>query len=63
MRYPTSRNNFNKILDSYMNYVALYKLFNGGSTKGVTSFGTFYWRFTYYVRYENSANEQLTRGL
>jgi|GEM_PF-1744983 len=54
MHYETSRQNFNRILESYLNYVSLYKLFNNGSIKGVTPFGTFYWRFTYYVRYEGS---------
>ncbi len=53
MHYETSRNNFNKILESYLNYVSLYKLLNNGSIKGVTPFPVFYWRFTYYVRYEN----------
>lgn len=60
--YESSRNNFNKLLESYNNYVALYKLFNNGSSKGATPFGVFYMRFTYYVRYEVSQSEPMTRG-
>ena len=54
--YGTSRQHFNKVLEAYLNYVALYKLFNGGKVQGVTPFNVFYWRMTYYVRYENSEN-------
>ena len=62
MQYESTRHNFNKLLESYKNYVALYKLFNNGSTRGVTPFGVFYMRFTYYVRYESTTPENLTRG-
>jgi hypothetical protein len=55
-QYGTSRQHFNKILEAYLNYVALYKLFNSGSIKGVTPFNVFYWRMTYHIRYENSEN-------
>lgn len=51
-QYGTSRKNFNKVLDAYLNYVALYKLFNNGQIIGVTPFHVFYLRMTYYVRYE-----------
>ena len=56
MQYGTSRHHFNKVLEAYMNYVALYKLFNGGKAQGVTPFNEFYWRMTYLVRYENVEN-------
>ncbi len=46
LQYEQRRENFNKILESYLDYVALYKLFNKGSTKGVTPFNIFYWRMT-----------------
>jgi 1-acyl-sn-glycerol-3-phosphate acyltransferase len=54
--YGASRQQFTKVLEAYLNYVALYKLFNGGSIEGVTPFNVFYWRMTYHVRYENSEN-------
>lgn len=55
-QYGVSRQHFNKILEAYLNYVALYKLFNAGKIEGVTPFNVFYWRMTYYVRYENNEN-------
>lgn len=54
--YGTSRQHFNKVLEAYLNYVALYKLFNNGQITGVTPFNVFYWRMTYYVRYDSSEN-------
>lgn len=56
MQYGTSRQHFNKVLEAYLNYVALYKLFNNGKVQGVTPFNVFYWRMTYHVRYESSEN-------
>ena len=50
--FDTNRENFDLIVESYLNYAALYKLINNGSLKGVTSFETFYWRFTYFVKYQ-----------
>lgn len=49
--YNHSRENFNKILDSYLSYVALYKLCNQGSVEGMTPFEEFYWRLTYLHPY------------
>jgi hypothetical protein len=46
MQYEQRRENFNKILEAYLDYVALFKLFNKGSIKGVTPFYIFYWRMT-----------------
>ena len=57
--YESSRHQFNKVLDAYLSYVSLYKLFNNGDVKGVTPFNVFYWRMTYLVRYDNS--DSLTR--
>ncbi len=47
LQYEQRRENFNKVLEAYLDYVSLYKLFNKGSTKGVTSFEAFYWRMTF----------------
>jgi hypothetical protein len=58
--YSSSRVHFTAITEAYKNYVALYKLFNNGSTKGVTPFGDFYWRMTYYIRYGDG--DTVTRG-
>jgi hypothetical protein len=49
----TTRKNFDKLLKKYFEYVTLYKQFNNGSAVGVTPFCRFYWRFTYYVKYED----------
>ena len=49
--YEINRENFEKIVKNYEDYVDLYLLINGGSTEGITPFSTFYWRFTYGVRY------------
>lgn len=51
--YETNRENFDKIVKKYKDYVALYKYFNNGSVKGITPFEVFYWRFTYLMRYED----------
>ncbi|NRA65798.1 MAG: hypothetical protein HRU19_15010 [Pseudobacteriovorax sp.] len=53
MSFDTQRENFNVILESYLSYVALYKLVNNGSIEGVTPFDKFYWRFTFFVKYQN----------
>lgn len=58
--YESNRERFNKIVDSYLNYAALYKLFNNGSLEGVTPFEVFYWRMTYEVRY--AAGENVSKG-
>ena len=51
--FDAHRENFNIIVESYLNYVALYKLINNGSIDGVTPFDQFYWRFTYYQKYQD----------
>ena len=53
MSFEVHREHFDLIVESYLNYVSLYKLVNNGSIKGVTPFDVFYWRFTYFVRYED----------
>ncbi len=53
-QYENTRERFNAIVESYLDYVALYKLCNGGSIQGVTPFNVFYWRFTYHVKYEDT---------
>ncbi len=49
--YQNQREHFEKILKKYFEYVALYKIVNNGSLKGVADFGEFYMRYTYYTRY------------
>lgn len=51
--YGQSREHFNKVLESYLSYVALYKICNNGSVEGLTTFEEFYWRLTYIHRYSD----------
>lgn len=53
--YNNQREIFEKLLKKYFEYVKLYKEFCG-STKGVTPFEDFYWRYTYYSHYSNPEN-------
>lgn len=53
MAYENQRVIFNQILQKYKEYVALYKAINNGSLAGLTQFGEFYWRYTYYSKYSN----------
>ena len=53
MSFEVHREQFDLIVESYLSYVSLYKLINNGSIAGVTPFDTFYWRFTYFVKYED----------
>lgn len=53
MIYDTNRENFDKLLKKYKEYLQLYKSFNNGSAQGATPFEAFYWRFTYSIRYED----------
>lgn len=46
--------NYNLLKKKYLEYVDLYKFFNNGSTKGVTTFSEFYWRFNYYLPYQDA---------
>lgn len=51
--YETNRENYDRIVKKYKEYVALYKKFNHGSAKGCTPFTVFYWRFTFLMKYED----------
>ena len=52
MGYETSRENFELMLTQYRDYLNLYADLNGGSTEGATSFAEFYWRLTFYTKYD-----------
>jgi hypothetical protein len=54
MSFEVRRENFEKLLKKYKEYIELYRLVNNGSTEGVTSFDEFYLRLTYYDRYNNA---------
>lgn len=54
MSFEVRRENFEKLLKKYNEYVELYRLVNNGSIDGVTSFDEFYLRLTYYDRYSNA---------
>jgi len=45
--------NYNILKGKYAEYVELYTFFNNGSSKGVTPFSEFYWRFNYYLPYQD----------
>jgi len=47
------REEYNKIVKRYNDYCKLYALMNNGSTKGVTPFEEFYWRFAYIIKYDD----------
>lgn len=53
--FDVHRENFDLIVESYLNYCALYKVINNGSLKDVTPFDIYYWRFTYHQRYQDPA--------
>lgn len=53
MQYEVNRENFNKIVKSYREYVELYRLINGGSLEGATPFTDFYWRYSFFVKYQD----------
>ena len=54
MSFEVRRENFEKILKKYKEYVDLYRMVNHGSEEGVTTFDEFYLRLTYYDRYNNA---------
>jgi hypothetical protein len=54
--YENTRINFDNIVKRYEEYKALYKLVNNGKLDGLTSFDQFYWRMTYYSRYQDRKN-------
>ena len=51
--FATSRQIMDGIIEKYNGYLELYALFNNGSTEGATPFAEFYWRFSYYIKYED----------
>lgn len=53
--YEVRREQFDKIAKRYKEYVILYRKINAGSLEGLTPFDEFYWRFTYYQKYEEAA--------
>lgn len=54
--YENQRVNFDIIVRKYKDYIVLYRLFNGGSVKGITTFDHFYWRMTYFSKYQDRKN-------
>lgn len=54
MDFDVNRENFEKIINSYKDYIKLYRLINNGSIEGITPFDEFYWRFSFTVRYQDS---------
>ncbi len=54
--YENIRVNFDKIAKAYKEYLKLYIEVNGGSVEGVTPFDEFYWRMTYYSKYQDRRN-------
>ena len=55
MSLESRRDGFEKILKKYNDYVKLYVFISGGSREGITPFDEFYWRFSYYQKYEEGA--------
>ena len=54
--YENQRVVFDTIAKRYKDYIALYRLFNNGSVEGLTTFDDFYWRMTYYCKYQDRRN-------
>lgn len=54
--YENQRVNFDNVVKKYMEYLRLYKLINNGSVEGITTFDLFYWRMTYYSKYQDRKN-------
>ncbi len=54
--YENQRAHFDAIHRKYIDYLALYALINHGSLAGATPFEHFYWRMTYYSRYQDRRN-------
>jgi len=51
--YETRRENFNKIVAQYKEYLHLYRYFNNGKTAGAAPFYKFYWTKIYYSYHDN----------
>lgn len=56
MTYENQRVHFDKLVIMYNNYVSLYKAVNNGSAVGIAPFDEFYWRMTYYAKYQDRRN-------
>lgn len=54
--YENQRVIFDTIVKKYKDYVALYRLFNNGSIEGLTTFDDFYWRMSYFSKYQDRRN-------
>lgn len=54
--YENQRVIFDTIVKRYKDYIALYRLFNNGSVEGLTTFDQFYWRMTYFSKYQDRRN-------
>jgi hypothetical protein len=52
--YEVTREHFDRLVKRYHEYVKLYRTLNNGSIEGITSFESFYWRFTYLVKYQDT---------
>ena len=51
--YETSREQFNKIVAQYKEYLHLYRFFNHGKTEGATPFNHFYLVRIFYSYHDN----------
>lgn len=54
--YENQRVIFDRIARMYKDYLALYREVNNGSLEGVCTFDLFYWRMTYYSKYQGRRN-------
>ena len=54
--YENQRVVFDVIVRKYKEYIALYRLVNGGSVDGLTPFDQFYWRMVYFSKYQDRRN-------
>lgn len=54
--YENQRVVFETISKRYKEYVKLYLTFNNGSLHGICTFDHFYWRMTYYSKYQDRRN-------
>lgn len=53
MSYENQRVIFDTIVKKYKDYIALYRYLNNGSVEGLTTFDDFYWRMTYFSKYQD----------
>lgn len=49
--YENRRDQFDKIVKKYKEYISLYKFINNGSLEGLTTFDIFYWEQSYYSQH------------